>query len=87
MLPARSSERIHVLDLSASDNLITPLLRILLSVLSQYELNHYVCYCSDVRDVFDLSASDNAVAPSGPMKLTVLSENQMKQQVITSKIK
>jgi hypothetical protein len=80
MLPARSSERIHVLDLSASDNLITPLLRILLSVLSQYELNHYVCYCSDVRDVFDLSASDKLKAASLPILFSVLSENEMKQQ-------
>jgi hypothetical protein len=77
MLPLILSEMRDEFDLSASDNLITPSLPILLSV-SEWECNEatskLLLRSSEVSDEFDLSASNNLTAPSVQMLFTVLSK-------------
>jgi hypothetical protein len=72
-----------VFDLSASDNLVIPSLRIPLSMFSENETETTIIHLrpSDVKDEFDSSASDNLITPSSPMSLTELSENEMNQQL------
>jgi hypothetical protein len=78
-----------VFDLSASSNLIAPSLPIVLSVLSENQMNQQVLLLlrlREVRDEFDLSASDNSIAPSVSILLPVLSEYGMNNKSVTAEI-
>jgi hypothetical protein len=77
----RTNEVIDVLNLSASDNLITASAPKLLPVLSEKEMNHQSLppRLIEVRDEFDLSASDNWIAPSSPMAVPALCETGTKK--------
>jgi hypothetical protein len=78
-LPLRFNEARVEFNLSASDNMLTPLLSIQLPVLSENEMkaiHMLLLRLSKVRAEFDLSASANLIAPA--FLMSVMSENETK---------
>jgi hypothetical protein len=66
-------------DLSASNILLAPRPRILLTVFSENEMKQQVLQARSIelRDEFDLSASASLIAPSSSISFAALSENEM----------
>jgi hypothetical protein len=60
------------LDLSASDNLMSPVILFAIQLLQLRS--------SEVSDVFDVSTSDNLITPSLVIVFPTEGENEMKQQ-------